>query len=170
MPQWEQHLLSTGLKKRKRPGCMTASEIMTIFILFRQMQCSGFQDLLLPVRAAFLLPYFLRRISYNRLVALLKSVLVPLFCFMQRSTRQEIGVYFIDKGYVSQPLFDSLLERGLHLLTRLKKNMKNKRMPLVDKLLLYKRGIIESVDDQLKNISQTEHTRHRSSGILQPIS
>ncbi|WP_338140316.1 transposase [Candidatus Glomeribacter gigasporarum] len=89
---------------------------------------------------------------------------------MQRSTRQEIGVYFIDKGYVSQPLFDSLLERGLHLLTRLKKNMKNKRMPLVDKLLLYKRGIIESVDDQLKNISQTEHTRHRSSGILQPIS
>src|SRR5260364_125487 len=170
MPQWEQHLLSTGLKKRKRPGCMTASEIMTIFILFRQMQCSGFQDLLLPVRAAFFAPYFLRRISYNRLVALLKSVLVPLFCFMQRSTRQEIGLYFIDKGYVSQPLFDSLLERGLHLLTRLKKNMKNKRMPLVDKLLLYKRGIIESVDDQLKNISQTEHTRHRSSGILQPIS
>src|SRR5260363_171536 len=43
-------------------------------------------------------------------------------------------------------------------------------MPLVDKLLLYKHGIIESIDDQLKNISQTEHTRHRSSGILQPIS
>src|SRR5260364_114417 len=55
------------------------------------------------------------------------SIFCCLFCFMQRSTRQEIGVYFIDKGYVSQPLFDSLLERGLHLLTRLKKNMKNKR-------------------------------------------
>src|SRR5260363_440428 len=58
MPQWEQHLLSTGLKKRKRPGCMTASEIMTIFILFRQMQCSGFQDLLLQVRAAFFAALF----------------------------------------------------------------------------------------------------------------
>jgi hypothetical protein len=40
--------------------------------------------------------------------------------------------------------------------------MKNGLMPLISELLLRKRGIIESVNDQLKNISQIEHTRHRS--------
>ena len=47
-------------------------------------------------------------------------------------------------------------------ITKLKKNMKNRLLPLIDKLLLRKRAIIESVVDQLKNISQIEHTRHRS--------
>ena len=40
--------------------------------------------------------------------------------------------------------------------------MKNKLIPLFDKLLLRKRVLIETVHDQLKNISQIEHTRHRS--------
>ncbi|OAJ33977.1 hypothetical protein A0O36_01802 [Piscirickettsiaceae bacterium NZ-RLO1] len=40
--------------------------------------------------------------------------------------------------------------------------MKNRLMPIIDKILLRKRGIIESVIDQLKNISQIEHSRHRS--------
>ena len=67
-----------------------------------------------------------------------------------------------DKGYLCQTLFDELWGRGLTLLTKIKKNMKNKLMPLWDKLLLRKRAIIESVFDQLKNISQIEHSRHRS--------
>lgn len=73
-----------------------------------------------------------------------------------------IGKLFGDKGYISQALFEKLLKKGLQLITRLKKNMKNKLMPLLDKLLLRKRAVIESVNDQLKNISQIEHTRHRS--------
>lgn len=72
------------------------------------------------------------------------------------------GKLFGDRGYISQKLFDTLFERGLQLVTRIKKNMKNKLMPLLDKLLLRKRAIIESVNDQLKNISQIEHSRHRS--------
>ena len=40
--------------------------------------------------------------------------------------------------------------------------MKNKLQPLFYQLLLRKRAIIESVIDQLKNISQIEHSRHRS--------
>ena len=44
----------------------------------------------------------------------------------------------------------------------LKRNMKNRLMVLSDKLLLRRRAIIESVIDQLKNISQIEHSRHRS--------
>jgi len=73
------------------------------------------------------------------------------------------GKIFADKGYLSQPLFQQLLNTfGLHLITKLRANMKNRLLPLADKLLLRKRAIIETVFDQLKNISQIEHTRHRS--------
>ena len=67
-----------------------------------------------------------------------------------------------DRGYISAPLAALLFEQGLQLITRLRKNMKNQLMHLSDKLLLRKRAIIESIIDQLKNISQIEHSRHRS--------
>ena len=72
------------------------------------------------------------------------------------------GKLFGDKGYISQKLFDRLFTDGIQLVTKIRRNMKNKLMPVWDKLLLRKRAIIESVNDQLKNISQIEHTRHRS--------
>ena len=72
------------------------------------------------------------------------------------------GKLFGDRGYISAPLTTLLFEQGLHLITRLRKNMKNRLMHLSDKLLLRKRAIIESIIDQLKNISQIEHSRHRS--------
>lgn len=81
---------------------------------------------------------------------------------VDKMTQGLTGKLFGDRGYISQELFDKLYQRGLQLITRIKKNMQNKMMPLVDKLLLRKRAIIESVNDQLKNISQIEHTRHRS--------
>ena len=77
-------------------------------------------------------------------------------------TRGIWGKLFDDKGYISQPLLDLLLKQGLQLMTKIKKNMKNKLMPLTDKILLRKRALIETVNDQLKNISQIEHSRHRS--------
>lgn len=73
-----------------------------------------------------------------------------------------VGKLIGDKGYISQALTDELLKQGVQLITRVKKNMKNKLMPFIDKLLLRKRAVIESVNDQLKNISQIEHSRHRS--------
>lgn len=72
------------------------------------------------------------------------------------------GKLFGDRGYISAPLSQLLFEQGLQLITRLRKNMKNRLMPLSDKLLLRKRAIIEAIIDQLKNISQIEHSRHRS--------
>lgn len=72
------------------------------------------------------------------------------------------GKLFGDKGYLSQSLFDDLWQQGLQLITHVRKNMKNRLLPLHDKLLLRKRNIIETVNDQLKNISQIEHSRHRS--------
>jgi Transposase DDE domain len=76
-------------------------------------------------------------------------------------TKDLFGKLFGDRGYVSQPLFEHLFERGLELITTIRKNMKNCLMKLEDKLLLRKRYIIETINDQLKNISQIEHTRHR---------
>jgi len=76
---------------------------------------------------------------------------------------QLFGKIFADKGYISHSLFQQLWDTlGLQLITKLKTNMKNRLLPLADKLLLRKRAIIETVFDQLKNISQIEHTRHRS--------
>ncbi len=72
------------------------------------------------------------------------------------------GKLFGDRGYLSQKLFDELWAQGLQLITKVKRGMKNKLMPLLDKLLLRKRALIECVNDQLKNVSQIEHTRHRS--------
>lgn len=72
------------------------------------------------------------------------------------------GKLFGDKGYLSQPLFETLLEQGLHLITGIRANMKNRLMLMSDKLLLRKRYIIETINDQLKNQSQIEHSRHRS--------
>jgi hypothetical protein len=78
-------------------------------------------------------------------------------------TQTLFGKLFGDKGYVSKKLFERLFVlRGVRLITRLKSNMKNCLMPLMDKLLLRKRAISETIIDQLKNISQIEHSRHRS--------
>lgn len=72
------------------------------------------------------------------------------------------GKLFGDKGYVSQALFEQLYAQGLELIAKRRKNMNNRLMQLMDKILLRKRAVIESVNDQLKNICQIEHSRHRS--------
>lgn len=72
------------------------------------------------------------------------------------------GKMFGDRGYISSKLFHKLMEQNLQIITRLRNNMKNKLMNIYDKFLLRKRAIIETINDQLKNISQIEHTRHRS--------
>jgi Transposase DDE domain len=73
-----------------------------------------------------------------------------------------IGKVFGDRGYISQALFERLFAHGVQLITKLRKDMKNKLLPIMDKLLLRKRSLIETVNDQLKNISQIDHSRHRS--------
>lgn len=77
-------------------------------------------------------------------------------------TTNLMGKIFGDRGYISQNLFNELFDKGLELVTRLKTGMKTKLISVTDKILLRKRSIIETVNGQLKNISQIEHTRHRS--------
>lgn len=72
------------------------------------------------------------------------------------------GKLYGDKGYISQALTGELLEKGVELITTVRKNMKKKFLSLWDRAILKKRFIIETVNDQLKNISYIEHSRHRS--------
>jgi hypothetical protein len=73
-----------------------------------------------------------------------------------------IGKIIGDKGYISSSLSEILLGRGLQLITKIKKNMKNFFIKIEDKFLLRKRSLIETVNEQLKNICQIEHSRYRA--------
>jgi hypothetical protein len=74
------------------------------------------------------------------------------------------GKLYADKGYISKALTELLFMDGLHLITNIRNNMKNTLMELKDKIMLRKRSVIETVNDELKNICQIEHSRHRSFG------
>jgi hypothetical protein len=80
-----------------------------------------------------------------------------------RLVRSLFGKLFGDKGDLSQPLAQSLRAMfNIQLITKLRGNMKNQLLSLSDRILLRRRAIIETIIDQLKNISQIEHSRHRS--------
>lgn len=238
-PEYEQHLLADPTRRR-RPGKLSVSEIITILIAFQSSNHRTFKHFYLSLLANHRCD-FPDLISYNRFVELIPRVPLPLFAYLMtcclgkvtgisfidsttikvchnkrikrnrvfqglaacsRSTmgwfygfklhliindcgellaftvtpgnvddRQPVpsmtqklwGKLFGDKGYISQPLFEQLHQRGVQLITSIRKNMKNKMMQMQDKILLRKRSLIETVNDQLKNISQIEHTRHRSS-------
>tara|TARA_B110000014_G_C19998894_1_gene517580 strand:- start:63 stop:956 length:894 start_codon:yes stop_codon:yes gene_type:complete len=71
------------------------------------------------------------------------------------------GKLYADKGYIGKSLAELLFIDGVQLITQLKNNMKNSLMSISDKILLRKRSVIETVNDELKNICQIEHSRHR---------
>ena len=239
MPVWKETMIQSNMKKRDRAGQLNTSEIMTIYINFHQSHYRNFKKYYINYIGQYLNHLFPHLVSYNRFVALIKSILVPLCFFLRCFYGEKTGIYFVDstplkvchikrekqhrvfkglaqkarstigwffgfklhlvinnkgelmafqittanvddrkpvanlvktlvgkligdKGYISQKLFTTLFQQGLTLITKNKKNMKNRLMPLLDKLLLRKRAIVECVNDQLKNISQIEHTRHRS--------
>jgi hypothetical protein len=95
---------------------------------------------------------FPKLLSYNRFIELERKVMVSmalflkLVCFGQCS-----GITFVDSTKIAV----------CHN-KRIKRNMKNKLMPLYDKIMLRKRSVIETINDELKNICQIEHSRHRS--------
>lgn len=239
LPDWHRRQLQHGERKRRRGGRMALSEIMTLLIHFQQSHYRDFKAFYLLHVGQHLAGAFPQRLSYNRLVAVMPTALVPLSVYLQTRKGPVTGIAFIDatslvvchnrrirshkvfkkiarrgktsvgwfygfklhlvvndggellafqvtpgnvddrkpvprlvtgltgklfgdRGYISQKLFEALLDQDLQLITKLRKGMQNKLLPLVDKLLLRKRALIETINDQLKNISQIEHTRHRS--------
>ena len=86
---------------------------------------------------------------------------------LTKMTEDLFGKLFGDKGYISKALSDLLFGNGIQLVTQVKRNMKSKALSNEEKILLRKRSVIETVNDELKNICQVEHSRHRSiSGFL----
>ncbi len=81
-------------------------------------------------------------------------------CFLDKI----YGKLFADKGYIGKNLMQLLFVDGIQLITSVRNNMKNSLMIMSDKILLKKRSVIETVNDELKNICQIEHSRHRSFG------
>jgi hypothetical protein len=81
---------------------------------------------------------------------------------LSKISRDLFGKIYGDKGYISSNLFSMLFDKGIHLVTGIKSNMKNHLIPLYDKIMLRKRSVIETINDELKNICQIEHSRHRS--------
>jgi len=81
---------------------------------------------------------------------------------MTAMTKDVFGKLFGDKGYISKDLAELLFQDGIQLITKVRKNMKKQNLSDVDDILLRKRALVESVNDELKNICKIEHTRHRS--------
>ena len=237
-PQWKANRLGAG-KQRERAGQLCPSEVMTLLIHFHQSHYRTFKAYYTEHVQVHLSKEFPHLVSYQRFVALIPQMMLPLLAYLQSRYGACTGISFIDattlavcdpkrisqhrvfaadarrgktsmgwffgfklhlavndrgellaccltpgnvddrtpvpqmvkklrgklfgdRGYISAPLTQLLFEQGLHLITRLRKNMKNRLIHLSDKLLLRKRAIIESIIDQLKNISQIEHSRHRS--------
>jgi transposase len=240
LPSYQAHLLADGGRQRQRARSLSASEIMTLLILFHQSHYRDFKAFYTQHVLKYLRAEFPGLVSYTRFVEFIPSVLFPLcaylrhcrgtctgisfldstdltVCHNKRISQHKVfahvaargktstgwffgfklhllfnergellevaltpgnvddrkpvpqmvkhlfGKIFADRGYLSKKLFTALLETfGIQLITKLKKNMPQRLMPLADKLLLRKRAIAETIIDQLKNISQIEHSRHRS--------
>ena len=238
-PCYENRLLASGVRQRRRDTNLSPSEIMTILIAFQTSGYRTFKDFYLH-----LLTHHRRDspdlVRYPRFVELMRRVTIPLFaylwrrcrgrcsgisfvdstvlrvCNMKRMKRHRVfagmaatgktsmgwfhgfklhlvindrgdllgvvltagnvddrqpiptltqdlwGKLFGDKGYISKHLFGQLFDRGLKLITQIRSNMKDQLMDVTEKILLRKRSLIETVNDQLKNVCQIEHSRHRS--------
>lgn len=229
-------------KPAKRAPLMSKSEVITIVLLFHLSGFRCFKHFYIYYVQKHMKAEFPKTVSYNRLVELSQSVLLPMTMFLKtccvgtctgisfvdstpirvckekRIRRNKVfkgiaeigkstvgwfygfklhivindkgeilnfmitqanvddreplknenflknifGKLFGDKGYISQKLAHIPFVDGIHLITSIKSNMKNNLMSMSDKILLRKRSVIETVNDELKNICQVEHSRHRS--------
>ena len=243
-PALQKRQLSTGKKARKRKFTMSASEIVTITVLFHLSGARTFKHFYIGYVQKHLGQEFPNTVSYNRFVELMQSNILPLTLYMKtcclgectgisfidttplracknkRTAQNKVfkdiatvgkstmgwfygfklhiivndkgelldfiitqanvddrtplkednflkkifGGLYADKGYISKELSSLLFDQGLHLVTGIRNNMKNVMMTMRDKILPRKRSVIETINDQLKNISQAEHSRHRGFG------
>jgi hypothetical protein len=126
-PKWHSLLLGEGVQHRQRQRSLSLSEIMTILVSFHQQQYQNFKAL--PGNTDDRKP--------------VEDLLQGLY-----------GKVFADRGYVSKALAERLFETcGIEFFAKPKRNMKNHLMRLTNKLLACKRAMVETVIDQLKNIS-----------------
>ena len=230
------------VKRRNRPGRLSDSEMMAIFVLFQYGQFTNFKHFYTRYVQVHLSDLFPELVSYERFNARQERILMPLLVFlkyrglgtsrginyidstllrvchikrekqhrvfdglakkgkstmgwffgfklhliindrgellafylsegnvddsnidvMTAMTRDIFGKPFGDKGYISKALAELLFQDGVQLITKVRKNMKKQNLSDTDAILLRKRALVGSVNDELKNICKLEHTRHRS--------
>ena len=205
--QWKASQLAAG-KQRERAGQLCPSEVMTILIHFHQSHYRTFKAYYMKYVQEHLKKEFPNLVSYQRFIALIPQMMVPLLAYLQSRYGVCTGISFIDstslqvchpkrihghrvfaadakrgktsmgwfygfklhlavndrgerlsccltpgnvddrkpvptmvkrrpckligdRGYISAPLTELLFEQGLHLITKLRKNMKNRLIHLV---------------------------------------
>lgn len=235
---YQHFFLSDGAKKRKKHCSMSLSEIMTIVVLFHLSGYRNFKNFYLFCVLKDLKHDFPKALSYSRFVQIMEYALMPLTIFLNGTTGQKTGIYYVDstsidvchikrekrhkvfkglaskgknsmgwffgfklhlvinnlgeimacsltkaniddrkpvpklmeklngwlfgdKGYLGKDFFEKLQKQSVEIFTKAKKNMKQIIINAGQKFYLSKRGLIETVIDQLKNICQIEHSRHR---------
>ncbi|MCQ2301697.1 MAG: transposase [Bacteroidales bacterium] len=136
-----------GKRHRNKPNRLSDAEVITILVAFHMGGHRCLKHFYLEFVCRHWTHLFPKTVSYSRFVKLERGVALLL-----------VG----DKGHISKELFRELFVDGIQLITKVKSNMKNCLMSVSDKILLRKRAVIESVNDELKNIAQLEHSRHRS--------
>ena len=216
--------LSDGRRRRQRRSTLSASEVMTVVLLFQVSGFRNFKTYYTQHVCQHLRGEFPDLVSYGRFVELQSKIVLPLAAFLHTRFCQCTGISFIDstpikvchnlriksnkvfrelakrgktstgwfygfkvhlvindcgellavmitpgnmddrkpaprlarrlwgklfgdRGYISKELFDQLWETGVQLITKIRKNMKNKLMPMLDKILLRKRALSETVND-----------------------
>src|SRR6188472_4263008 len=155
--EWETHQLIPSPSRRQRSGKLSRSEMLFIMVLFHLSRYKNFKTFYLlgigvQHRACFRdLPH------YDRFVSLMPRLFVPLMVLLHSLSGEETGIYFGDSSK-----FRKLWQRGLHLITGIRRNMRNHLMLLDEKIMLRKRFVIETVFDILKCEMGLEHSRHRS--------
>jgi hypothetical protein len=149
----------------KRKPKMSTSEVITIMILFHAMGYRNMKHFYLYHVKKHLASDFPQTVSYTRFTELMQSATLPMTIFLKTCCLGECtGISFIDstpvrvcknKRIKRNKVFKGIAEVG-------KSTMGNCLMEMSDKILLRKRSIIETINDELKNICQIEHSRHRS--------
>ena len=177
LPEHDAQLLTSGIRQRQRTRSLSISEIMTILILFHQSHYRDFKAFYTQEVCNHLRREFPGLVSYIRFVELMPSALLPLCAYLRHYKGHCTGISFLDSTDLTVCHNERISQHkvlagsaargktstgGIQLRTKLKKKMKNQLMPLADKMLLRKRAIAETIIDQLKNISQIEHSRYRS--------
>lgn len=232
------YLLPSDKRQRRRPCKMSASEIMSVVILFHLSHYRTFKDYYRDCVQKDMKKYFPDLVSYNRFTEIKSSVVLPLTAYLYSKLGRKTGLYYVDstplavchnkriyrhktfkgiaqrgktsmgwffgfklhvvinnegelvsfcvtkgnvddriplerlfknleglaagdKGYLSKEKTESLLAKGLRLITRVKRNMKEKTLDRFDQFFLNHRGLVETVIDQLKTICHIDHSRHR---------
>ena len=185
----KKHQLSDGKKHRNKPGRLSDAEVITILILFHsngfrclkhfytQYVCKHQRILIhkafkgITQRGKCSMGWFFDfklHLIINDKGEILNFMFTPGNVDDREPLYSESFIENVkgrlcgDKGYIGKQLFEFLFMNGIQFVTKVKNNMKNSLMSVADKIMLRKRAIVESVNDELKNIAPIEHSRHRS--------